>query len=359
MERAAVTEFAFDADLAAHHFHQPFGDRQAQSGAAVAARGGSVGLPERFEDHGCCDPVMPIPESATVKRSMACGRSHQFDQPRQADEYPRGVNLIALFTRFSSTWRSADRIARSHVAGHRWRLRGAIPGLCCAPPVQRPQRFSRPAPRSNGDRHSSIFPASILEKSRMSLRMCSSVSAEAARSFQIIPLFGVERRFQNHVHHAHQAVHRRADFMAHVGQEFALQAAGLFGAFLRFGQLSRALLTLISRSGKHFAPVRRLSRSRSETASCNCAVGFVQPKRHPVEILHQLRQFERRIGGKRGWIAGPGRRIADRRRAPPSPPRGGKFGAHPARADGRADQSEQHPAGGEQVIIGGLRQDHG
>ena len=49
-ERAAVAHLALDADLAAHQFDEPRGDRQAQPRAAVAARGRGVGLGERIED---------------------------------------------------------------------------------------------------------------------------------------------------------------------------------------------------------------------------------------------------------------------------------------------------------------------
>ena len=63
------------------------------------------------------------------------------------------------------------------------------------------------------------------------------------RQSQILALFGVELRVEHQFRHAHDAVHGRADFMAHVGQEFALGAVGRFGRFLgalqiRFGFLA-------------------------------------------------------------------------------------------------------------------------
>ncbi|MNV97474.1 hypothetical protein D3C71_1925990 [compost metagenome] len=45
----ADARFAVQADLPAHQLGQPFADRQAQAGAAVAAGGVAVGLVERFE----------------------------------------------------------------------------------------------------------------------------------------------------------------------------------------------------------------------------------------------------------------------------------------------------------------------
>ena len=48
----------------------------------------------------------------------------------------------------------------------------------------------------------------------------------------VAPLDRVERRTQCQVGHANDGIHRRADFMAHVGQEFALGTTGGFGSLL-------------------------------------------------------------------------------------------------------------------------------
>jgi hypothetical protein len=89
----------------------------------------------------------------------------------------------------------------------------------------------------------SMRPASIFEKSRMSLMMVSSASplsrmvprSRAARR---------ERRVQQQAAHADHRVHRRADLVAHGRQEGAL---GLVGGFLGGEQLPRVVLcTLIT-----------------------------------------------------------------------------------------------------------------
>jgi hypothetical protein len=51
-ERGSLADGAFDADLAAHHFDDLFGDGEAESGAAVLAGGGSIGLGECVEEVG-------------------------------------------------------------------------------------------------------------------------------------------------------------------------------------------------------------------------------------------------------------------------------------------------------------------
>ncbi len=45
-EGAALAELAFHPDLPTHHVHQTFADGQSQSGAAVFAGGGGIGLSE-------------------------------------------------------------------------------------------------------------------------------------------------------------------------------------------------------------------------------------------------------------------------------------------------------------------------
>ena len=73
--------------------------------------------------------------------------------------------------------------------------------------------------------------------------------------FQILLLFRIHRRIEQDGSHADNAIHRRADFVAHVGQKFALQSAGFectieqslglfeqgFHAQFRFRQFHRPL----------------------------------------------------------------------------------------------------------------------
>ena len=68
----------------------------------------------------------------------------------------------------------------------------------------------------------------------------------AADDIGVFALFGRELRFQQQFRHAQNAVHGRADFVAHVGQELALGRVGLFGrlllaadGFVRHGQQAR------------------------------------------------------------------------------------------------------------------------
>ena len=66
----------------------------------------------------------------------------------------------------------------------------------------------------------------------------SSESAEFLTTFQVLALLGGQVGVERQLGHADDAVHRRADFVAHVGQELALGAVGRLGAILRFNQLA-------------------------------------------------------------------------------------------------------------------------
>ena len=77
----------------------------------------------------------------------------------------------------------------------------------------------------------SSLPASIFEKSRMSLITASSQSAELRTSSRYSRCCGGQLGFQQEFRHADDAVHRRADFVAHVGQKLALGVVGRVGGF--------------------------------------------------------------------------------------------------------------------------------
>jgi hypothetical protein len=68
----------------------------------------------------------------------------------------------------------------------------------------------------------SMRPASIFEKSRMSLMIVSSASPTRGWC-GVVVLLGVERRVEQQAAHADHGVHRRADLVAHRGEEAALR----------------------------------------------------------------------------------------------------------------------------------------
>ena len=94
-------------ERAAHQLHEPQRDGQPEPGAAVLARRRSVGLRERLEDQlllaraGCrCRCRAPGRHDGAPAASVATRRDRDIDRTA-----PWAVNLMALPTRFSSTWR--------------------------------------------------------------------------------------------------------------------------------------------------------------------------------------------------------------------------------------------------------------
>ena len=241
VERAAPARLALDPDPAAHQRDQPRRDGQAQAGAAVLPRRRAVGLREGLEDRlPACRRGMPMPVSRTreVQARPSSVAVVGLDSRRRTTTSPCSVNLMALPTRLTRTCRSRPGSPTS-VVGHVGRdvagqlqplLRGpAGPGSRMASP-----RLSR---RSKATGSRSSLPASILEKSRMSLMTVSSDSADALTMLQVLALLGGQVGVQGQLGHAEDAVHRRADLVAHVGQELALGPVGGLGRLLGLLQL--------------------------------------------------------------------------------------------------------------------------
>ena len=80
------------------------------------------------------------------------------------------------------------------------------------------------------------LPASIFEKSRMSLMIVSSESAHVWTVTREFALLHAQLRVDQQARHADDAVHGRADFVAHVGQELALGLGGTQGGVARAGE---------------------------------------------------------------------------------------------------------------------------
>jgi len=82
------------------------------------------------------------------------------------------------------------------------------------------------------------LPASILEKSRMSLMTVSRASPDVRTISVYSRCSAVRPVSSSRAGHADDAVHRRADFVAHVGQKLALGTVGGFRALLGAPPLS-------------------------------------------------------------------------------------------------------------------------
>ena len=216
---------------------QAGGNRQAQAGAAIFAPGGTIRLREGLEDHlllflGNADAGVPNGE---VQRKSLAGLLLDLD----------------LQNHFAAVG-ELDGIAQQ-IHDHLPQPRGIAHDLgrnVGADVADQLQPFCRGAQAKglSGLLQSlaqvelrwcpvRAFPASILEKSRMSLMTVSSESADVLTMLRYSRCSAVSVGFQRQLRHADDAVHGRADFVAHVGQELALGAAGGLGGFLGLLQL--------------------------------------------------------------------------------------------------------------------------
>ena len=148
---------------------------------------------------------------------------------------PRSVNLIAFPTRLMMICRRRAGSPDHPFPGH--------PACIAAVEFQMPSACARNARvfnacsstvvQLNSTDSSSSLPASILEKSRMSLMTVSRRVGRRLRRFRGTRAAPVSAgRVQGQFRHAHDSIHGRANFVAHVGQELALQPVGLFGSVL-------------------------------------------------------------------------------------------------------------------------------
>ena len=131
--------------------------------------------------------VMPMPVS-TIENSSRLARLASSGEPSRAGRTsistsPFSVNLTALPTRLVRTWRSRPASPRT-AAGTASSIRhnSSMP-LPCALPAAISATSSTSSRTSKSTGSSSILPASIFEKSRMSLMMLSSESAECRMFF--------------------------------------------------------------------------------------------------------------------------------------------------------------------------------
>ena len=174
--RAAARPGAFHPHRAAHQLGQPLADGQAQAGAAVLARGAAVGLAELLEQPAhasarSCRCRCRAPRSAASSR-----RSRALDAHRQHHLAGFG-ELDGVAEQVEQDLAQPRDVAVDRRRHRRLRRRRRCPG---------PSRRARLAIRSSADstqsRRSkgcasmSMRPASIFEKSRMSLMIVSSAS---------------------------------------------------------------------------------------------------------------------------------------------------------------------------------------
>ena len=221
----------------------------------VRARGRGVDLAEDLEkqvhlvvrnaDAGVLHRETDLPQVAHLLagRGLVQRRQRRGPSPRGKPR-PRSVNLMALPTRLSSTcrrrWSSPMRLAgRSS-----WTIWTRSRCFSRALGASRSSASSTQERRSKGNSFE-------LQPARLDLGEVEDVVddgeerfAAGAQGLDVLVLRGRELRLEQQAGHADDAVHRRADFVAHVGEELGLGAVAGLGHVLGLDELVLVLAAL-------------------------------------------------------------------------------------------------------------------
>ncbi len=236
VEHAALADRALHAQLAAHQRHQALADRQAQAGAAVTARGRGLGLRKAVED-------VPALLVRDADAGIADGKAHR--QPVAAARHqPRRHHHFAALGELDGVAGQVeqDLLQAQVVADRRCRQRR----------VDAEQHFHLLGAHVGRQDHRQVAPQFIeAERMRVERQLAGfhlgkvqDVVEQAQQRTggraglgHVILLALVHAGLLQQLQHAQHGVHRRADFVAHIGHELGLGAAGLERLFL--GQQQR------------------------------------------------------------------------------------------------------------------------
>ena len=233
MKGAAATLLTLDPDPAAHQLHEALRNRETEAGPAIPPGRRAVGLGEVFENQRLLRGRDADARVADLKVQLDAAWPRLRASSTLTTISPRSVNFNALPTRLMMTWARRPRSPRTlwrHVLA-RCRRPARPPSRARA--TRRsggPRRRHRRTSKSVGSR--STLPASILEKSRMSLMSASRAWLDSfttpRHSRCSVESVGVERELR----HADDAVHRRANLVAHVREEITLRPVRALGLVL-------------------------------------------------------------------------------------------------------------------------------
>ena len=221
-----------DPDPAPHPLDQILADRQPQARAAEPAGGGLIGLDEFFKQPGL-----------NLRRHADARIAHIHLQGqrrfRGVDALQRQFDLAVLgelhrvAAQIEQNLPQAQGIADQHrrdgdiIANEEFEA--LLIGLGVDRIGQRLQHAVQPE-----------FDLLDLQLARLDLGQIENVVDQAQQQIrralrlrQLVMQIGRQFMFERQIQHADDRIHRRANFVAHVGQEFRLHARGGFG--LRFG----------------------------------------------------------------------------------------------------------------------------
>ena len=276
-EATSLPRLAGDTDFAIHQRHQLPGDRQPEPGAAVAPGVRAIGLFEGVKhrsqlgggdaDSGVSHlPADPSAKGARAENNRpARGELHRVAQQVQQDlpQSQRVANNRRRDIRRQVTQQLQFFLRRAQ--GH---------GAKCAGRDLRDPARDLVETQLPGFNFREI--ENVVDDPEQRFRRPLS-------SRQVLPLLHRKVRFQRQLRHAQHAIHRRANLVTHVGQEFALQAGGVFGPLL--GRTQFAIDT---------HQLRRLRRHlllKPSAMQRQLLVATGDLLQHSIERQHQLADF--------------------------------------------------------------------
>ena len=234
-EGAALPWRALDTDLPAHERRQALADREPEPGSAVLLRHRAVGLLESLEDaqlFGGIDPDALIDHlQAQVNHPALRGNL------AGAHDDVAGIGeLHRVGEEIDQDLGEADRIAGKRTGQHRVDLAAQAQTLVTGALAHQGHRTAH---EIGQDELGALDP----ELSGFDLRQVEDVVDDAEQVMgraldlaEAIAAAPVAALAQQQFRQADDRVHRRADLMAHVGEEGALGAAGGLGLVARLGK---------------------------------------------------------------------------------------------------------------------------
>ena len=226
VEMAAFPHLAFDLDAPTHELHQATGDGQTQPGATVMTGRRGVGLAEGVEDVG---EVLGGNTDAAVAHPKAQGhRAWRAGGDGDVHHHLAALGELDGIARQIEQYLAQAQGIAHQAPGHLLRdvtdeLKAALMG----PEGQHPQGLGQGLARIKAQMLDGHLAGLDLRKIQDIVDDGHQRVRRGLDHPQIFLTFMIGAGAEGQVGHADDAVHGRADFVAHVGQEQALGAVGL------------------------------------------------------------------------------------------------------------------------------------
>ena len=233
---------ALDADLPAHQPQQAPAYGQSQSGAAVLAGGGTIGLRKVIED-----PLGGLGRDADASvlhadAHLGCAGGF-FQQCHPHHDFAFGRELDGVAHQVGHHLPQPERVAAQHHGRVvRDELQGQLQSLGGRGLREHGQRFFHRVHQAEVGRFQRQVAGLDLREIQDVVDHAQQVAARGLHGFGPGALVRLQGTLDQQLVHAQHAVHGGADLVAHGGQKLRLRLVGFLGVFLGGAQFGRAAL---------------------------------------------------------------------------------------------------------------------